>query len=148
MDRQDRLNGFESIEHVSAIDPLNVAARLEEFSRLQDGWLDGKGLAPSKDGLLQLGKFFRTSFDADLPRPYLYPTAEAGVQAEWNIHDWAVTLEINLDTFQSEYQALNLKNAQCDDRTLDLSGPGGWNELRMALSQLEKQPAGDRSSGS
>jgi hypothetical protein len=147
-DRDDRLKEFESIEHVSQMDPLDIASRLDEISNLQDGWLDGQGHAPSKDGLVQLGKLFDTSFDADLALPFIYPTAEGGVQAEWNMNDWAVTLEIDLATFRGEYQALNLNNTLCDERTIDLSIPDGWVDLNAALNQLEKQIVGDRSSES
>ncbi|HEX9200168.1 MAG TPA: hypothetical protein VF865_11460 [Acidobacteriaceae bacterium] len=127
------------------IDSLDVGSRLKELARLQEGWLNGEGHALSKKGLLRLGKSFDASFDADLPLPFLYPTPGGGVQAEWTVNDWAVTLEIDLATFQSEYQALNLKNNFCDERTLDLSVPDGWTQLNSALKQLQKQTAGARS---
>lgn len=147
-DRDDRLKGVESIEHISQIDSLDVATRLEEISKLQEGWLDGTGHPLSKEGLFKLGKFFDTSFDADLPLPYLYPTAEGGVQAEWNLGDWAVSVEIDLSALQGEYQALNLKSTFCDDRSLDLSAPDGWSQLNTALKELDLQTTGDRSSES
>jgi hypothetical protein len=127
------------------IDSLDVGSRLEELSRLQDGWLNGEGHALSKEGLLRLGGLFDASFGADLPLPFIYPTPEGGVQAEWNVNDWSVTLEIDLSRFQGEYQALNLKNNACDERTLDLSVPDGWSQLNRSLQQLHKQTAGARS---
>jgi hypothetical protein len=127
------------------IDSLDIGLRLRELSRLQQGWLNGEGHALSQEGLLRLGKSFDASFDADLPLPFLYPTPEGGVQAEWSVGDWSVTVEIDLATFQGEYQALNLKNNACDERTLDLSDPDGWSNLNVALEQLQKQSLGVRS---
>jgi hypothetical protein len=140
-DRSDRLKGFESIEHVTPLDPLDVTLRLEQISALKNGWLDGKGLAPSKDKLEWLADAFDTNFDSDLPLPYLYPTAEGGVQAEWGLNDWAVTLEINLENEQGEYQALNLKNQTCTDRVIALAERDGWTQLNQALKQLESPQA-------
>jgi hypothetical protein len=116
------------------IDSLDVGSRLEELSRLQEGWLNGEGHALSKTGLLRLGKSFAASFGGDLPLPFLYPTPEGGVQAEWSVGDWSVTVEIDLATFQGEFQALNLKNNFCDEKTLDLSVPDGWSKLNMAFN--------------
>lgn len=124
---------------------LDVRSRLKELGRLQEGWLNGEGQVLSKEALLRLGKSFDALFDAGLPLPFLYPTPEAGVQAEWSVNDWAVTVEVDLATFQGEYQALNLKTDFCDERTLDLSVPEGWNQLNMALQQLQKQAMGVRS---
>ena len=47
-DRSDRIKGFESIEHVTQLDPLDVVLRLDEISKLKDGWLDGGGIAPNQ----------------------------------------------------------------------------------------------------
>jgi hypothetical protein len=124
---------------------LDVGSRLTELSLLQDGWLNGEGCVLSRDGLLRLGKSFDALFDAGLPLPFLYPTPEGEVQAEWSVNDWAVTVEVDLATLQGEYQALNLKTDFCDERTLDLSVPDGWSQLNMALQQLQQQALGVRS---
>ena len=140
-DRSDRLKGFESIEHVTPLDTLDVTLRLEQISALNEGWLDGKGLAPPKDKLDWLAKAFDSNYDSDLPLPYLYPTTEGGVQAEWNLNDWSVSLEINLDNQQGEYQALNLKDQTCTELQISLADSNGWNQLNQALKQLESQQA-------
>ena len=124
---------------------LDVRSRLQELSRLQEGWLNGEGHLLSKEGLFRLGKSFDASFDAGLPLPFLYPTPEGGVQAEWSVNDWEVTVEVDLAAFQGEYRALNLKTNFCDERTLNLSVPDGWSQLNVALKQLQQQALGVRS---
>jgi hypothetical protein len=141
-DRSDRLKGFESIEHVTPLDPLDVTLRLEQIAALKDGWLDGQGHAPARDKLQRLADAFDSNFDADLPLPYLYPTAEGGIQAEWSLSDWSVTLEINLDAQQGEYQALNLTDQTCRELQVMLADTDGWNQLNQALKQLESPPIG------
>lgn len=140
-DRSDRLKGFESIEHVTPLDPLDVTLRLEQISAIRDGWLNGTGRAPSKNRLEWLADAFDANFDSDLPLPYLYPTAEGGVQAEWSLNDWAVTLEIDLEKEQGEYQALNLKDQTCTELQISLADSGGWAQLNDALKQLESPKA-------
>jgi hypothetical protein len=146
-DRDDHLKGFESIEHVTPLDPLDVTLRLEELAKLGDGWLDGKGHAAGKEQLDWLANAFNSYFDTDLPLPYLYPTAEGGVQAEWTLNDWEVTLEIDLERQQGSFQSLNLRDGSCTELTLPLGNRDGWSQLNEALRQperprIEEQPNG------
>lgn len=138
-DRKDHLKAFESIEHVTPLDRLDVTLRLEQMATIGDGWLDGKGVAPDKDKLLWLAEQFDAHFDGNLTLPYLYPTAEGGVQAEWTMNNYEVSLEIDLENKQAEYQALNLKDDACPEFTISLADQDGWNRLNEALKQLETQ---------
>ncbi|WP_263358577.1 hypothetical protein [Acidicapsa ligni] len=138
-DHLDKVKGFESIEHVTALDPLDTTLRLEQIAQLKDGWLDGKGVAPTKGKLNWLGAAFDAGFSPDLPLPYLYPTVEGGIQAEWSLHDWSVTLEINLETQIGEYQTLNLKDQTSTDLQFHFGEPGGWEQLNQALKQIDAQ---------
>lgn len=103
---------------------------------LNDGWLDGKGKTPEREKLLWLGSAFDLNFGADLPLPYQYPTAEGGVQAEWSLGVWEVSLEINLDDRTGEYQALNLSDRQCHEHVLALDTPDAWKTLNAALKSI------------
>jgi hypothetical protein len=147
-DRENHLKSFESIEHVTPLDPLDTALRLEDMAKLHDGWLDGKGRAAAKDKLDWLAGAFDSSFDTDLPLPYLYPTAEGGVQAEWSMNDWEVSLEIDLDEQQGQYQALNLVDRTCTEFSLSLGSREAWGKLNEALKQLGKTKVEERPSAS
>lgn len=139
--RQDQMKSIESVEHVSPLDPLDVAARMEELAELQDGWLDGKGHAPERSALNWLARSFDVNFDPDLPLPYLYPTAEGGVQAEWSAGNWEVTLDIDLPKQMAEYQALHLATQACNECILDLSQSSAWQQLNERLKQLRSEAA-------
>src|SRR5262249_42068651 len=83
--RADRLQRIESVEHVTLLDPLDFQSQVEEIGLLKDGWYDGKGFAPSPDGLGWLASAFNERFADGLPLPYVYPVAEGGVRLEWTI---------------------------------------------------------------
>lgn len=136
-DRADRPKAFESIEHITALDPLDVETRLEELEKLEAGWLDGRGEPIDSAALRALAQDFDTYFDPDLPLPYLYPTAEGGVQAEWTLGDWEISLEIQLPARTAQYQALHLPNDRVDEQALSLGqGQGEWNKLNALLKGL------------
>jgi len=137
-DRDGHLRGFESIEHATPLDPQDVTLRLEELAALQNGWLDGTGVAPNKDALPNLARLFDTSFDSDLPLPFLYPTRESGLQAEWYLGDWSATIEIELEHLGTAFHALDLKTGAFDELTLLLDRPAEWARLNGILKNLER----------
>lgn len=135
-DRQDRLRSIESVEHITSLDPLDVECRLEELAELRDGWLDGKGRAPDPIGLRWLALAFDAALDPIVPLPYLYPTAEGGIQAEWMLEDWEASLDIDLDRRCADWQAYNVASRECREQEIDLSEEEGWRTLNHELHRL------------
>lgn len=60
-----------------------VARRVASLRNLCDGWLDGKGVAPDPETLDWLEKTLPHWIAGGMPAPYLYPTEEGLVRAEW-----------------------------------------------------------------
>jgi hypothetical protein len=139
-DRADRPRRFESVEHVSPLDPLDIETRLEELAQLQKGWLDGKGCALDQTSLIRLAQAFEECFSSDLPLPHLYPTPEGGVQAEWTIGQWEVSLEITLPDLAADYQAVHLVTGEAREQEIMLANMKGddWKRLNDALTQLQE----------
>jgi hypothetical protein len=115
----------------------NLTLRLSALAELKAGWLDGKGQVPDPKLAQWLAQAFEDNFDASLPLPHLYPTAEGGIQAEWSLGDWEVSLEIDLSTRVGDYQALNLVTQNQKDEALVLSDRIGWQRLNNALQQMD-----------
>lgn len=116
---------------------MRIKARLDEFRALENGWLDGRhGLAPSQEGLDWLALCFERRYPDELPIPYLYPTAEGGVQAEWSLDDQEITLEIDLDTCRGEWHALDMAHGTEVAKALNLEETGDWTWLVAQLQQL------------
>lgn len=131
--RYEKLLGLDSVEHISLLDPLDVSARLEEFAQLKDGWLEGKGLAPSRQGLQWLSRTCESNLPDDLPFPYAYPTPEGGVQMEWGLGDNEVSMVIDLASQAAEWHALNLKTGAETSRSLSLNETSDW---KWVLDQI------------
>ena len=135
-DRKERLQGFESIEHISILEPLDVPARLDELRGLKDGWLEGRGKAPSSDGLNWLAQTFEQNFPDGIPLPFVYPTADGGVQAEWSLGPHEVSLEIDLETHKGQWHCLNMQTDADDSDELSLGDAIGWEWLVAQIRRL------------
>ena len=132
--RNDRLLGFDSIEHLSILDALDVDTQLDQFRLIEDGWLDGGGLAPPESGLDWLANAFEQHFPEEAPLPHLYPTETGGVQAEWSMGPNEVTFEVDLESHVGQWHALNLDTNAAFDRTLNCDVDEDWEWL---VSQLD-----------
>lgn len=137
--RNNRLMSIDEVEHISILDPLDVAARLEEFRAFRDGWLDGKGRAPTQEALDWFANAFESQYPEDLPLPYLYPTAEGGIQAEWALGQYEVSLEVDLESKQAEWQNLNMATDQDEDKALNLTAADDWKWLVERISALSAE---------
>ena len=112
---------------------LNVTSQLDELRSLEDGWLEGGGIAPSHEGLDWLVQSFERYYPTDLPRPYLYPTEEGGVQAEWVFGAIDIEVRINLSTRRGAY--LWLDESTEEERELDLAYPADWRWLASIVRE-------------
>lgn len=117
-------------------DSKQFVLRLNELRSLQNGWLDGKGLAPACIGLDWLANEFASNYSTDLPQPFVYPTAEGGVQLEWTIGDHEASLEIDLTSHQAQWHCVNLKTESDSIRDVDLDDVRNWTRLNDEIGQL------------
>ena len=129
-------------------DQMDVCERLESLKSLEDGWASGTQLArqwdaayskaPDSEGLDWLAAQFTQFYPDTLPRPYIYPTPEGGVQIEWPLGEQEASLEIDLRTHSAEWQCLDFGTSATVDRTLGLDTPASWKWLTEQLAGLEK----------
>lgn len=110
-----------------------MSIQTDKLRNLKDGWLDGKGFAPAHEQLVWLVLAFDNEYEFDLPKPYLYPTAEGGVQAEWSLAPHEITLEIDLAQKSGEWHSLNLDTMVGEEKTLDLSSAADWSWLNKFI---------------
>lgn len=127
--RQNPLRRVESGEQGRMLDPLDIPARLDELRTLKDGWLDGKGLAPSAAGLDWLAAAFEQHYPDDLALPRLFPTAEGGIQAEWSVETWEISLEIDIQRRIAEWHSLDVQSGADAERPLNLDCSEDWQWL-------------------
>jgi hypothetical protein len=127
--------GFESIHDLVLLDPLDVPCRMDELRDLQNGWLDGHGIAPDSQGLDWLSEQFDTHYRDELPLPHCYPTETGDIRAEWSIRGWECSLEIDLKTHHGAWHAVHTNNAE-EERTFDFSDLAAWKALNEHIASL------------
>ena len=87
----------ETVEGRSGLlDTMHVPTRLGEFKKIENGWLDGDGIAPNHEGLDWLIGAFKSHFPNEAMLPRTYPTEDGRVRMEWSIKNNAMILEIDL----------------------------------------------------
>jgi hypothetical protein len=131
--KNDRLEGFERIEHITSIDSLDVLERIEEISKLDDGWYNGEGKSLSKEGLEWFAKSFEDNFSLSLKLPYLYPTIQGGIQAEWCSNKFEISLQIDLTERIGDLHLLDLTTDDDSFHRFDFSKINTWAELNSIL---------------
>ena len=113
-----------------------VRNRLLELLKLEEGWLNGEGKPLYRSGTEQFINFFEEYFSATLPEPYLFPTPEGNLQAEWVINSVDITLDIDLSNQSAFYQASSNKNEETDEAILNLTQEQSWQQLNQKLTAL------------
>ena len=113
---------------------------------MQDGWADGMqsvenwgdgyGKAPDHAGLDWLADSFERHYPDDLPLPYTYPTPEGGVQMEWSLGPFEISLEINLDSHLAEWFWVEVHSDAEGEKTLNLNDANEWAWLANELQRL------------
>ena len=116
----------------------DIRVQLDSMRDMEDGWLEGIGVAPSAGGLDWLSETFRLHYPDRAPRPHLYPTEEGGVQAEWSLAHWRVSLEINLQSRCGNWFALNLETDDADERQLRCDEASDWQWLVRRIHELSR----------
>lgn len=118
------------------LEPNDLSSRLRELRNLQEGWLDGAGRAPTIVGLDWFEKAFEANYPDDLPQPYVYPTAEGGLQLEWSLGGHELSLEVDLDHHSGAWHSLDLQTQQDETKEIALDDDSGWKHLSMEIRRL------------
>ena len=114
----------------------NVAAQIDELRAMKDGWYEGEGFAPSREGLEWLDAVFPREYDRNLPLPRIYPTFDGDVQLEWMVGRNDASLEVDLSQRLGYWHNLNLKTDIDEERQLDLNDSDEWAWLNARILRL------------
>lgn len=125
-----KLISFESIEDIEILDKLDISSRLDEIQLLKDGWLDGYGLAFNEKDIDRIKKIFSLKYpEGILPLPYIYPTEDSNIQAEWSINNFEITLLIDVKSLISSWHSINMSNLSESSFVVDLNTDEGWKNF-------------------
>lgn len=134
--RFNRMKAIQSIENITILDTLDIDSRLDEIRALSEGWLDGKGHIPDSDQLDWFANEFGNRYDPDLPLPWLYPTPEGGLQAEWSGPTTEATMEIDLAQKEALLVSVNVQNTETQEIALNLASSGDWDTLNKVINAV------------
>jgi hypothetical protein len=72
--------------------------QLDQLSIMQDGWLDGECDKPSEEAI----RHCRDVMDCIQPalgasKTYIYPRMDGGIQVEWDVDAWALSMHFMND---------------------------------------------------
>lgn len=110
---------------------------------VEDGWDDGKGIAPSKEGLRwlkssPLALLLRFHRDSDFPwkfpmgGPAVFPMASGEVEFQWDEENLLASLKIDVDTQKG---TLYLRNrAAVESSLIDYDFSSANNVLKMMIN--------------
>lgn len=119
-----------------------IAEQLAALQRLGNGWLDGVGTKYSTTSLGRAREILEplvVSFG--LPTPYLYPTPEGEIRAEWPTTAWDVVLTFDPEVTRAELVANATTRDETEEATYaaDLSG---MLSMSAKLGRLLRPEAG------
>jgi len=116
---------------------MDVSHRLHQLAALEDRWYEGHGVAPSEEGLTGFERLFYKYFDKNLPLPAIYPTTEGNIQLEWQKNNQNIILEVDLQSFQSEYFYFDaLDDTIEEESNYSLSEEHGWETLCKKIKKI------------
>lgn len=137
-DQTDVPRKIESVTHIEVLDALDVSARIDQLLLLRDGWHDGEGHAPTRDGLRWFASAWESHWPSESPLPRLFPTPEGGVQAEWTVGQVSISAEVDLVTKCAALLAVNAQSGDItNDETVNLASDDGWKIIAQCLQSIK-----------
>ncbi len=139
--RTSLMQSFESVEHVRLLEPLDIGARLDELRKLKKGWLNEESPKLSHAGLSTLSSKFDQYYSSGLRLPYLFPTEEGDVLAEWQTDTQNISLEVTIDDKSEKFLDAILLMFDMDgdndqEKALNLKDSASWQTLNETLLSI------------
>ena len=135
-DVNDKLLELVNVEHVVPLDPLDIVVRIDELRSLKPGWLDGKGKSLDQSQLVWVVETFKNFYPDDARLPYLFPTPDGNLLAEWSLEQNSVSLEIDLSDRWAEWHVLNFFTHVEETKQYDLGTADSWKSIADAVKGM------------
>ena len=126
---EQQIATLDTIYDITELNPLDVPFQLGNLRNMQNGWLDGDGIAPLKEGLDWLADQFDANFPNNLLLPHVFPTLEGGVEMEWSHGRNAIFLEIDLVSHKGDWLWFKRDSDESYEKELDLNDFDSWKWL-------------------
>jgi len=126
-------------------DPLDVQGRLQELKSLENGWYDGvQGCRLSEDGIDWLSQswYCFLPYSCHVQPPYLFPTIDGNIQAEWTFGHREIILNIDIKHHRGLWHSMNMETQSDEgdeERELDLEQSEEWDWFFQRISDFQKE---------
>ena len=87
-----------------------LTSAIDDLNRLKDGWLEGRGVAPSREELARLAEELIEVFPAEIDYTAVVPTEDGNVSLEWIRPTARIELEINYKVGRLELYATDIES--------------------------------------
>ena len=129
---------IQSIIEARLLDQLDVPAQLDEMRGMKDGWMDGCGTAPSRDGLDWLSAVFSRHYPRDAAQPHACPTPEGGINMEWSVGRREIGLEIDLKEHRGEWSWDDMGTGASSEKDLHLDERDSWEWIANQIQAISR----------
>ena len=126
-------------------DHWGVKERLQKLKLLKDGWYDGvQGSQLPEEGvdwLIRSWYHFYPLLHSVRP-PYLFPTIEGNIQAEWAFGSSEILLTVDIKNYRGRWHSMDMKtqsDENDEEHDLDLSQLEAWDWIFQRISGLQQQ---------
>lgn len=102
-----------------------LTSAIDELNGLEDGWLEGHGIAPDPKNLAWLSEELIESFPEGIEYPAVVPTEDGNVSLEWIKPAARIELEVNFVERRLELYATNMQADTFVDESFDMRNWAG-----------------------
>lgn len=107
-DVNDRLGSIIEIDQLECLPHYQLVSAIDALASLEDGWLEGMGVAPGRLNLDLLADEVVAHFPDEMEYPSVAPTEEGNVIFEWMRPQARIELEVDFKSRTLELYATNL----------------------------------------
>ena len=113
--------------------------RFDALTKLQDGWLDGEGIAPDAGQMALVAQKFAAYYPKHAPLPVIAPTPQGNILLEWNLPGYP-TVDIFLNESIAQFHCLAGDATEVAEvaRDFSLTDDNAWKQFFVFLSEQIK----------
>lgn len=118
-DVNDRLKSIKEIGQLEVIPHYALTSAIDALNLLENGWLEGHGVAPDSKNLARLSEELIESFPLGIDYPAVVPTEDGNVSLEWIRPSARIELEVNFAGNRLELYATDIESDMFVDESFE-----------------------------
>ncbi len=132
-DVNDRIKSIKEIEQLEIVPHYALTSAIDDLNGLENGWLEGHGVAPDPANLARLTEELIDAFPQGIDYPAVVPTEDGNVSLEWIKPSARIELEVNFADGRLELYATDIQTDTFVDDSFDM---GDWAGAFVKITSL------------